>query len=70
MITDNRTQKRKTGDIGEEYTCNYLKKHGFKILCRNYSCRVGEIDIVAADKTHILFVEVKTRHQNPLVRPC
>lgn len=70
MITDNRTQKRKTGDIGEEYTCNYLKKQGFKILCRNYSCRVGEIDIVAADKTHILFVEVKTRHQNPLVRPC
>ena len=38
--------KTKTiGDIGEEYAVNYLKKHRYKILSRNYRKRFGEIDI-------------------------
>ena len=65
-----KTEKRITGDIGEEYTCKYLKNHGYKILDRNVSSKFGEIDVIACNKTHIAFVEVKTRHQNPLVRPC
>lgn len=65
-----KTEKRKTGDIGEELTCEYLISKGYKILDRNFSCKYGELDIVAANNTHIAFVEVKTRHENPIIRPC
>ncbi|MBQ3299829.1 MAG: YraN family protein [Ruminococcus sp.] len=62
--------KTKTiGDIGEEYAVNYLKKHRYKILSRNYRKRFGEIDIIAEKKGTVAFVEVKTRHENPLSRP-
>lgn len=62
--------KTKTiGDIGEEYAVNYLKKHRYKILSRNYRKRFGEIDIIAGKKGTVAFVEVKTRHENPLTRP-
>ena len=62
--------KTKTiGDIGEEYADNYLKKHRYKILSRNYRKRFGEIDIIAEKKGTVAFVEVKTRHENPLTRP-
>ena len=62
--------KTKTiGDIGEEYAVNYLKKHRYKILSRNYRKRFGEIDIIAEKKGTVAFVEVKTRHENPLTRP-
>lgn len=62
--------KTKTiGDIGEEYAVNYLKKHRYKILSRNYRKRFGEIDIIAEKKGTVAFVEVKTRHENPMTRP-
>lgn len=65
-----KTEKRKTGDIGEYFTCEYLLSNGYKILDRNYSCKYGELDIVAVNNTHIAFVEVKTRNENPMIRPC
>ena len=29
---DNRTEKRKIGDIGENIACRFLMKHGFEIV--------------------------------------
>lgn len=56
------TEKRRLGDLGENLTCRYLKKHGYKILSLHYQKRIGEIDIVAQDRDNTLvFVEVKTR---------
>ena len=57
------------GDTGEEYAVEYLKKHKYKILLRNYRKRFGEIDIIAEKKGTVAFVEVKTRHENPLTKP-
>lgn len=57
------------GDTGEEYAVEYLKKHKYKILVRNYRKRFGEIDIIAEKKGTVAFVEVKTRHENPLTKP-
>lgn len=65
-----KTEKRVTGDIGEEYTCQYLNNLGYQIVSRNFNCKYGELDIVAVNDKFIAFVEVKTRHQNPIVRPC
>lgn len=55
----------KTGSLGEELGCRYLRDKGYKILATNYcntsGRRLGEIDIVAEYKKEVVFVEVKTR---------
>ena len=54
------TEKQKIGKIGEDYTCKYLEKQGYKIIERNYLKKWGEIDIVAKKDKKIHFVEVKS----------
>ena len=49
------------GVLGEKQAKNFLIKNKYKILKTNYTCPVGEIDIVAKQKDVIVFVEVKTR---------
>jgi putative endonuclease len=53
--------KSKIGKEQEEIALNYLKKKGYKIVHKNYSCKLGEIDIIAEDKDVVVFVEVKYR---------
>lgn len=50
-----------TGRWGEDQAVRYLKRKGYCILDRNFSCRFGEIDIIASDRNCLVFVEVKTR---------
>ncbi len=53
--------KRAVGTFYEEAAVRYLKDQGYEILCRNFSCRQGEIDIVAREGEYLCFVEVKYR---------
>ena len=39
----------------------YLQKKKYKLLASGYRCRFGEIDLIVADKTYLVFVEVKLR---------
>lgn len=57
---DKRTEKRKLGDLGENIACDYLIRHGFEIMDRNYLRKWGELDIVAQKKEIIHFIEVKS----------
>lgn len=52
------------GDSGEDLATNYLKKHKYKILCRNFTCNIGEIDIIGKNDDSICFIEVKTRQSD------
>ncbi len=52
---------RALGDRGEDLAVRFLKNKGFKILKRNYTAPVGEIDIIARDGSTLVFVEVKAR---------
>ena len=54
-------QRQAFGKAGEDVAVGYLKKKGYRVLQRNYTCPVGEIDIIAKHKKTIVFVEVKTR---------
>ena len=56
-----KTKERAIGDIGERLAAKYLKKHGYKILRKNYVVFDSEIDIIAENKTTLSFIEVKTR---------
>ena len=53
--------RRRSGALGEDMACAYLKNQGFKILDRNYARPTGEIDIIAREGDVIAFVEVKAR---------
>ena len=49
----------RTGALGEEIACTFLKRKGYKILAQNYRKPWGEIDIIAEKGGVIRFVEVK-----------
>ncbi|MET0896712.1 MAG: YraN family protein [Mycobacterium sp.] len=51
------------GAFGEQFAVEHLTATGLRILARNWRCRYGELDIVAADPASrtVIFVEVKTR---------
>lgn len=49
------------GEWGENAATRFLVKNGYKILEKNFRCRIGEIDIIAMDKEVLVFIEVKTR---------
>ena len=54
---DNRTK----GSFGEERAARYLRLRAYRILERNYRCRLGEIDLIASRGRFLVFAEVKLR---------
>ena len=52
--------KQKIGENGEIVATKYLVNIGYNILERNYTERIGEIDIIAMKKNTIYFIEVKS----------
>ncbi|MBE6820643.1 MAG: YraN family protein [Ruminococcaceae bacterium] len=61
--------KNKTGVWGELYAARYLRDRNYEILGTNYTCRFGEIDIIARKNGTVCFVEVKTRNEKTAIRP-
>ena len=53
--------KRKIGSKWEEEAALFLSGEGLFVKERNFSCRFGEIDIIASDGIWTVFVEVKYR---------
>lgn len=49
------------GAWGEAAAAEYLRRKHYKIVAVNFRCRVGEIDLIAADRKYLAFVEVKLR---------
>ena len=52
---------RKVGDAQETRAVLELEKLGYKILQKNFRCRIGEIDIIALHERYLVFIEVKYR---------
>ena len=52
---------RELGAWGEEQAAAYLRRKGYTVVERNYTCRFGEIDLIARRRGVIAFVEVKLR---------
>jgi len=60
MTTLNRAE---IGALGEQLAVDHLTSLGLRVLARNWRCRHGELDVIAADDEAraVVFVEVKTR---------
>lgn len=57
---------RTVGTLYEEKTAIYLQHRGYRILERNYRCKLGEIDLIASHGPYLVFIEVKYRRNGQL----
>lgn len=57
------------GVKGEDVAAQYLAKHNYEIIKRNYKCHFGEIDIIAVNEGFVVFAEVKSRSSDKFGLP-
>jgi len=53
---------RERGQVAENIAADFLKRNGYRIVERNFTCKLGEIDIIARDGEELVFVEVRSRN--------
>ena len=58
-----------TGRRGENAALRDYLGHGYRLIARNWSCRLGEIDLVLARGSVLVVCEVKTRRGSGLGGP-
>jgi putative endonuclease len=68
-VTTNKKYARERGQLAEQIAADYLSKLGYRIIERNFACKVGEIDIIARHKGDLVFVEVRSRHSASALNP-
>lgn len=53
--------KRQIGAKMESMAFEFLQEKGIRIINRNFTCRLGEIDLIGLHKGTLVFFEVKYR---------
>ncbi|MGJ8581952.1 MAG: YraN family protein [Psychromonas sp.] len=49
------------GVQAEQQALAFLKKQGLLLICQNFYCRFGEIDLIMSDQGTLVFIEVRYR---------
>jgi putative endonuclease len=60
---------RNRGQLAEQVAVDYLVARGYKIVERNFLCKLGEIDIIAKSDGDLVFVEVRSGQRTPTFDP-
>lgn len=60
--------KREIGKKYENVARKYLADNDYEILESNFSCKIGEIDIIAKNEGYLCFIEVKYRAKDSLAK--
>lgn len=53
--------RRALGAAGEQRAALWYRDAGYTVVDRNWRCQRGEIDLIVANSSHLVFCEVKTR---------
>ena len=53
--------RKELGGRGERLASDYLKQAGLSVLCRNFQCKRGEVDLICRDGDTLVFIEVRYR---------
>ena len=61
--------RRALGDAGERAVADWYEASGYTVLDRNWRCRDGELDLVVARGSVVVFCEVKTRRSDAFGQP-
>ena len=64
-LLQNKTSRQRVGRIGEDAVAMRYAEMGFTVVARNLHVSRNEIDLILRSETHLVFVEVKTRHASP-----
>jgi putative endonuclease len=62
--------RRWFGTRSERAAGRFLRRLGYRILSRNFTCPLGELDLVALDRDCIVFVEVRSTETDDALRPA
>ena len=62
---ETKTHRQRIGRIGEDAVAKRYAEMGFSVVARNLHLSHNEIDLILQSETHLVFVEVKTRHTAP-----
>jgi putative endonuclease len=62
--------RRWFGNRSERAAARFLRRLGYRIVARNYSCPYGELDLVALDGRCLIFVEVRSTERNDPTIPA
>lgn len=54
-------ERATTGRIGEDAAERWYAGRGFRVLARNWRCRLGELDLVVSRGGSVVVCEVKSR---------
>lgn len=60
---------QKIGRKAEEVALQYLTRAGLKLITQNFSCRLGEIDLILWDQKTVVFAEVRYRSSTNYISP-
>lgn len=63
------SNKRAVGADYERQAAEYLQSLGYRIIAKNFRCRLGEIDLIAREGDYLVFVEVKYRADGKMGQP-
>jgi putative endonuclease len=58
------------GRRGEDIAVEHLTAAGYRIIERNFHCKLGEIDVIAEHDGEIVFVEVRSRQSDSTFDPA
>ncbi len=62
---EKKTARQISGRLGEDAVARRYTDSGYTVIGRNVRLSRNEIDLILQNETHIVFVEVKTRHAAP-----
>jgi putative endonuclease len=63
------TRRAATGRAGEAAAFDWYRAAGYRLVARNWMCRIGEIDLIVARGPTVVFCEVKARRGSALGGP-